>query len=335
MGAIVEGTQKLREERDIMSVKSRLKRIKKTPIGLLIWNEHRRFCAVQIKKRYNDFEQINKMYHESTGRKVNWSEPQRFTEKLQWLKLFYRNEQMPICSDKYTVRAYLQERGYADLLNEVYAVYDNPDDIKVDQLPDRFVLKGTAGSGWNLICQDKAKINWFWWKKIMKSWLKQDLSVYGREWNYEHLDGKIVIEKYLEDESGALRDYKVFCFNGVPKFMQVDESRFTNHKRIYVKCNGEVIKVQDGIRCMETFEITEIHRKLFEIAQNLSKDFPHVRVDFYICNEKIYFGEMTFFDGSGFYTLDPDSVDMEWGSYLTLPEPNANLDIYERLKTAD
>lgn len=310
-----------------MSIKSKLRRIKENPMGLYFWNEYRRIQGKRTLKKYSDREFIDKLYLQITGREMNWNDPQRFTEKSQWLKLFYRNELMPTCSDKYAVRSYLIDKGYEELLNEVYGVYENPDDIKIEELPEKFVLKGTAGSGWNLVCQDKNKINWYWWNKIMKSWLKQNLYIYGREWNYEHLKGKILIEKYLEDDSGELRDYKVFCFNGVPRFMQVDESRFSNHKRVYVKESGEVIRVQDGVNNLDSFEITEIHHRLFDIAKDLSKDFPFVRVDFYICNMKIYFGELTFFDGSGFYNLDPDKVDYEWGSYLILPKANANLDL--------
>lgn len=315
----------------VMSIKNKLRKIKNNPIGLYVWNEYRRILGKRSIKKYSDLEFIDKLYLQTTGHKVNWNNPQRLTEKMQWLKLFYRNSLMPICSDKYTVRSYLIERGYENLLNEIHGVYDDPKDINLNKLPDKFVLKGTAGSGWNLICHDKNAINWYWWKKIMHSWLKQDLYIYGREWNYKQLNGKILVEEYLEDDSGELRDYKLFCFNGNPQFMQVDESRFSDHKRVYVKESGEVIKVQDGVHGLDTFKMDKIHHELFKIARDLSRDFPFVRVDFYICNNKIYFGELTFFDGSGFYNLDPDDIDYEWGRYLDLPKANANLDLLDTI----
>lgn len=315
-----------------MNIKKGLKKIKKYPIVLYVWNEHRRIMGKKSVKKYSDKEYIDKLYLETTGRNINWCNPERLTEKIQWLKLFYRNELMPVCSDKYTVRSYIKQCGYESILNEIYGVYDDPKKIDFAKLPDKFVLKGTAGSGWNLICHNKNEINWFWWKKIMRSWLKQNIYIYGREWNYKDLKGRILIEKYLEDDSGELRDYKIFCFNGIPQFMQVDETRFTNHKRVYVMETGEIIKVQDGVHGLNSFCIQEVHHKLFDIAKDLSKDFPFVRVDFYVCNNKIYFGELTFFDGSGFYNLEPDNIDYEWGSYLHLPKANVNGDLLRTIK---
>ena len=168
----------------------------------------------------------------------------------------------------------------------------------------------------------------------MRSWCKQNLYYYGREWNYEKQKPRIIVEKYLEDDSGELRDYKIFCFNGKPQFIQIDENRFTKHKRAYFDCLGNILNMSDshGNDNKNNFAFGEKHKEMLEIAQELSKDFPQVRVDLYMCNDKIYFGELTFFDGSGFYKFEPDEWDLYWGEKLQLPEPNYNLDLYKRIQ---
>lgn len=317
-------------------IKRILKKFKKTPMGKLIHSEFWRKKSKKNIKKYSDYEFICKTYKSVLGRDVDLKNPKRFMDKLQWLKLFWRDDFATVCSDKFAVREHLEEKGYGYLLNELIAVYDNIDDFDPKDLPSQFVLKGAHGSGWNLIVKDKAKINWFIWKKIMRSWLKQNLYYYGREWNYEKQKPRIIIEKYLEDDSGELRDYKIFCFNGEPQFIEIDENRFTNHKRKYCDCSGKVLNMYDShghndLSQVKPLEITSIHEEMFKIARDLSKDFPQVRVDLYECNGKIYFGELTFFDGSGFYKFEPDEWDEYWGERLILPKPNHNLDLYNKL----
>lgn len=302
-----------------MTIKARIKNV---PWVLLLWNEKRRIQAKHYMKKYDDLTAIKMMYKKSTGNELSLDDPRRFTEKLQWLKLFYRNKRIPICTDKYLVRKYLQDLGYGFLLNELIGVYKDVREIDFDKLPNQFVLKATHGSGWNLICSNKTKINWFWWKKIINSWMKQNLYIYGREWNYNEIKPKIIIEKYLEDDSGELRDYKVFCFNGEAKYLQIDENRFSNHKRTYIDVDGNIMGINDGYPQIPNIKMNTIPKDIFEIANNISKPFPHARIDFYICNNTIYFGEITFFDGSGFCKMNPDIYDYIFGKLLVLPEAN-------------
>lgn len=286
----------------------------------------------QYELKYNDYDFICRMYRK-LGRELNLVSPRRYTEKQQWLKLFYRNDKMPICSDKYMIREYLKSIGYDYLLNDLIAVYENVDAFNPNDLPDSFVLKASHGSGWNLITKNKSKVNWFWWKRIMRSWMKQNLYWFGREWNYKEQKPRIIVEKYLEDDSGELRDFKIFCFNGTPHYIQVDENRSTNHKRVYWDCEGNVVDFGDSQDHNGTIKavFNDKHRQMIELAKELSKPFPNVRVDFYLCNDKIYLGEMTFFGGSGFYTFEPDETDYIWGGLLKLPEPNYNLELFSKV----
>lgn len=315
-----------------MAAKSLKIKIKSVPLFLLFINRFKRIKWYFITgNNKDDYEYIKKMYRNATNRDLNLKNPERLTEKLQWLKLFYRDERIEQCSDKYLVRDYIAQKGHGDLLNECYGIYDNANKIDFDSLPEKFVMKATHGSGWNLVVNDKSKVNWFIWKRIFNCWLKQNLYVFGREWNYKNLKPRIIIEKYLEDDSGELRDYKVICFNGKPNFMQIDQNRASDHKRTYITVDGEIMDMNDGYPLIPDFTLEEIHNKIFKIAEDFADLSSYVRVDFYIANSKIYMGEITFFGASGFYTFSPDKCDVELGRQIVLPEPNNNLPLYNRI----
>jgi hypothetical protein len=198
-------------------------------------------------------------------------------------------------------------------------------------LPSQFVLKATHGSGWNLICRDKSKLNWKAWKRVFNNRLKHDIYVYGREWNYKNLKPRIIVEKYMEDDSGELRDYKIFCMNGTARFMLIEEGRFSNHHRAYIDRTGDNMGIRDSKPFLKEYFFGEVQGKMFELADELCKPFPHVRIDFYLCNDNIYFGEFTFFNDSGFAKYEPDSADDLIGGMLMLPEPNYNLDLLNNI----
>lgn len=307
-------------------------KLRSSDLGVLARREYWRLRGKREYRTISDYEFICNKYAK-LGRELNLANPSRYTEKLQWLKLFYRNEYMPIVSDKYEVREYLEAGGYGYLLNDLIAVYEDVDDFDVEPLPDRFVLKAAHGSGWNLIVTDKKSVNWHIWKKIMRSWMSQNLAWFGREWNYECQKPRLIVERYLEDDSGELRDFKIICLNGKPQFMQIDENRATNHKRMYINPDGSLLKMGDSQdhNEMPRVELGKIQLEMFRLAEMLSGPFPNVRVDFYACNDRIYFGEMTFFGGSGFYSFEPDEWDFVWGEKLQLPEPNWNLELYGQL----
>lgn len=310
-----------------MDIKSKLK---KNLLLLFALNEYHRIKYNFIAKKYSDEKFIYKKFKKTTGRDLNLSNPVRYTDKLQWLKLFYRDEEIEITTDKYTVREYLEKKGYGYILNDLIGAYDNPDDIDFDSLPDKFVLKLSHGSGWNIVCKDKSKINWPMYKHIIKSWLKQNLYVYGREWNYKNLEPKIIIEKYLDNGDGQLIDYKFHCFNGEPLYVLVARDRFSDCKFSTYDMNWDrFTNIKNAHLPPE--KRPPCFEEMRNIATELCKKFPCVRIDFYNIENKIYFGEFTYFESSGFFNFIDEKQDFLRGEKLQLPKPNHNLDLFEKI----
>ncbi|WP_282032738.1 ATP-grasp fold amidoligase family protein [Aequorivita sinensis] len=284
----------------------------------------------------DDYKYITSDYKNRYGKELNLKEPVTISEKLQWLKLFYRNENMPICSDKYDIRLYLKKFGYEHLLNDVIGIYQTDeeiDNIDISSLPNSFVVKATHGSGWNFICKDKNEVNWSAQKKIFKQWMKLNLYVFGREWNYKKLKPKILIEKMIDYK--PLIDYKITCFNGEPKYFQInsedDKGRYVDFydmkwQKLGVTFKG--YKISDKI-----IPPPNSLEKLIEIAKVLSEEFPFVRVDFYNFEGKVILGELTFFPGGGLSAFYPNTEKNEklFGSYLDLPKPNHNMGLYHKI----
>ena len=201
----------------------------------------------------SDEELIRKKFKKRLGREVDLENPIKFNDKLQWLKLNWHDPVATKCADKYEVREIIKEKIGEEYLNELIGVYESVDEINIDELPEKFVLKGTHGSGFNIICKDKNELNWDLEFKKMRRWLKNNYYLSNREWVYRDIKPRIICEKYLEEfETGELRDYKIFCFNGEPKVIEVDFDRFKNHKRNFydLDCkfiNGEI--KYNGILC--------------------------------------------------------------------------------------
>lgn len=251
----------------------------------------------------------------SGGRIVSLDNPVLFSEKLQWYKLNHHDPLMQRVANKYTVRKYIEEIGYGHLLNDLFAVYTDVGQIDFDKLPDQFVLKGTHGSGFNIIVKDKSQLNRRRAKMMMRSWLRQHIAWSGREWVYEKMPRHIIAEKYLEDETGELRDYKFYCFNGTPAFMQLEVGRGTDHNtRNFYDMDwqlmpfGKELPHNPGIVVPRPAMYEEMKR----IAADLCKPFQYVRVDLYQVAGKIFFGELTFFPAGG----APDFVPADYDEYV-------------------
>lgn len=292
--------------------------LRKKPVILLFINIYHYYKGKWHVRKYTDEQAINRYYIDKSGRMPDLNHPKKFSEKLQWLKLHDRNPLKAQCSDKYLVREYVAKCGYEHLLNTLYEVYEHVNEINVDELPDKFVLKATHGSGWNLIVKDKRSINWFLWRLIMRSWLKQNIYWSGREWVYKDLKPRIVAEKYLEDETGELRDYKFFCFNGEPRFMQLEVGRYagTNTRNFYdmdwkLMPFGKEIPHNPDIDVPRPNAFDEMKF----IAKELSKPFSYVRVDLYQVNGKVFFGELTFFPAGGAPDFIPACYDEIFGGF--------------------
>ena len=277
-----------------------------------------------LPKIFSDKKAIIRYYKQkSGGRLPNIEKPLRFSEKLQWYKLNGRLPIMQVCADKYAVRQYLHGLGYDELLNELYDVYENVSDIDLNWLPNQFVLKAAHGSGQNIIVKDKKKVNWFTAKLMMWTWMHQHIAWSGREWVYETMPRRIIAEKFLQDETGELRDYKFFCFNGKPTYMQLEVGRYTSHNtRNFYDMNWNLMPFGKELPHNPDIHVEKplMFEKMKEIAADLSKPFQFVRVDLYQVNGKIYFGELTFFPAGGAPDFVPDEYDEIVGSHWILKE---------------
>lgn len=262
------------------------------------------------------------LYRLKTGRKLNLRNPKTFTEKIQWIKLNYKNKLLPLCTDKYTARQFVKRCGCENILTKLYWEGYNPYAIPFDDLPDKFVIKVTHGSGNNIICKNKQEIDIKKTIKTLKMWLKEKyLPCYG-EWFYNVIRPRIIVEEFLDDGKGCSpKDYKVFCFNGEPKLINVYFDRFTNKRSIMCDTNWnrlENFKMNEVDNSIEVEKPAELE-ELLNYARKLSKRFPHVRVDLYIVQSKIYFGELSFTSDAGFVTISPIETEKMIGNWLSLP----------------
>ena len=197
----------------------------------IIKNQELRINILRFTKIIPDKIMIKIQYKIATGRNLNLKRPQRFTEKLQWYKLYYRDNLMTKCADKYAVREYIEKKGYKDILIPILGVYDNANEINFDKLPNKFVMKTTNGSHTNLFCENKSKLNKEHAKDKLNKWLNRDTISPGREWAYHGIKPKIICEEYLEkDNNNDLIDYKFFCFNGKVYCLYVIIERFLKVK---------------------------------------------------------------------------------------------------------
>jgi hypothetical protein len=300
-----------------------LVRLKNTnPFLLYIWSLQQQKKGIKSLKLFSDKEAIINLYQNYAGRQPNLNNPTTFSEKLQWLKLNYSNPLQTICADKYLVRDFLIEKGYESILSKVICTVDSIDKLDINSLPEKFVIKATHGSGWNLICTDKKKINWFWWKKIMNIWLHNNIFWPGREWPYKNMQPRLLVEEFMTDKSGQLMDYKFFCFNGKAKFVQANKGRETqNHAQNFYDLDWKILPFGKDLKPRPDINIDapSCLNQMIEIAEDLATDFPFVRVDFYEVDGKVVFGELTFYPKSGLPDFTPPEYDEILGSYFEIP----------------
>lgn len=281
---------------------------------------------------FNIFYKINKVAEIKTifllkcGYKLNLKNPKTYNEKIQWIKLNEKNPLMTKCCDKYAVREYVESKGCKEILNELIWEGFRPEDIPFDSLPKKCVIKVTHGSTFNIICTDTSKLDREEVIKKCNKWLKAKfLEAYG-EWFYGVEKPRVIVEKYLDDSTGRLRDYKVYCFNGVPRYIGVDSGdgkKGTHYKDIY-DTNWNLMKGYEmayptsGV----ALEKPEALDDLLRYASILSSDFLHARTDFYIVDGKVIFGEITFSNSAGFGRVEPKEFSIKMGDYLKLPIEN-------------
>ena len=270
---------------------------------------------------------IGMQYRIKLGRKIDWKSPKRFSEKLQLYKLKYRNADMLRCTDKYTVREYVKERGYEDHLIPLIGIYDNADAIDFNVLPNTFVAKTTDGGGGNqvLVCKNKSAITHDSFKATINEWLstQKTKTHVGREWAYNnHLPRRIIIEQLIGDPQSELVDYKFLCFDGKVQYVYTITDRKIGISAALGIYNADFVKIdayrKDELKHEMVLQPPKNYQKMVEIAERLSEGFPHARVDLYNDDGAIYFGELTFYDGSGYISYEPDSFDFELGKHFDI-----------------
>ncbi len=241
-------------------------------------------------------------------KKLNLENPKTFNEKLLWLKLKkYIYDPLVIqCADKIKVRDYVEKKGCAHILNELIGVYDSVEQINWDTLPYKFVLKWNFGAGMNIVCTNKNEMNKSKVMAQMKKWGKNKYWYSHSEMQYKYIKPKIICEKFLsEKNSEGLTDYKVYCFNGVPRAVLVMHDRYKEMKTEFFDTNWELL---ENTELFETTQVITPKPKCLEemlnVSKKLSEDFPFVRCDYYIVNDKLYFGELTFTPAAGLYTAE-------------------------------
>lgn len=291
-------------------------------------NPDYRFLINANMGKYNtmpDEEFLKRKYKAAMGKKLNLQEPKTLNEKLQWLKLYNRQPEYTMMADKYLVRDYIAQVLGEEYLIPLLGVWDDPDEIDFDNLPNRFVLKCNHNSGVGMcICKDKSKLNFGKVRRDLRKGLNQDYYLVHREWPYKNIPRKIICEQYMEDSSqkDSLTDYKFFCFNGVADCVMVCLDRFSGDTKFYFfDKNWELKRLNiRGKNAPEGFTIPKpiCMDEMFRIAEQLSAGLPFSRIDLYECNGKVYFGEITFFPDSGFDANLLPETDQYFGEMIDL-----------------
>ena len=257
------------------------------------------------------------------GQELDLDDPKTFNEKLQWLKLYDRKPLYTKLVDKYAVREYIAEKiGEEYLIPLVGGPWNSPDEIDFAALPDQFVLKCTHDSGGVIICKDKSALDIPAAKAALNKHLKHNYYWTNREWPYKDVPPRIIAEKYMEDETGELRDFKFLCFNGRLRTEFICTERYTE-TGLRVTFFDEDWNRLPFIRHYPSSEKEIPRPESFEemkrISELLSEDMAFARIDFYEVSGEIYLGEITLYPGSGLEEFDPPEWDERIGSWLTLP----------------
>lgn len=281
----------------------------------------RRKCQTIAHRIFSD-EMMSKFYYKVVlGEKLNLKNPQTFNEKLQWLKLnYWPNNKLAIqCADKYAVRDYIKTKGYGETLTPLIGNWTNADDIDFGKLPKQFVLKCNHGCAYNIVVSDKDKINTDDIKRQLSAWLEEDFGAFNIELHYSQIKPhRIVCEEFLGEK---LIDYKFFCFNGEPKFIYVSTDLVHDRQAQLGFFNLDGTKIplkRDDYADIPEIQFPDYFNEMLSMAKDLAADFPFVRADFFLANDRYYFAELTFTPGACMMPFNPKKYDSEWGSLLNL-----------------
>ena len=300
------------------------------PDYFFAWRKHKKRMREITKNKkiphqlYEEF--LKKKYIESTGYSMDFSNPITMTQKQQWLKLYDCSREKQLLSDKYTVRKFVEEKIGNQVLVPLIVIngidhFYNAFDIDFDLLPSQFVLKCSHGSGYVIVVKDKNKLkrkDIYQIKKKLNWWLKEDFAYLSLEFVYSGVKPCIIIEKFLSIDDD-LPDYKVMCFQGIPRYIWSDQGRFFDHRRTVYNLDYTTAPFS-----MHTYSNVKDNNKpenleeMLKYAKILSEKFSYVRVDFYNLGGKVYFSELTFSSSSGYELPNPNTYDEILGELIEL-----------------
>ena len=271
----------------------------------------------------NYIRELKDWYKQSTGMSLCLENPQTFNEKIQWLKIYDSTPLKTRLADKFLVRDWVKEQIGEQYLIPLLGVWDQFDQIDFDRLPDQFVLKANHGCGWNIIVKDKNVLDKAEAKRKMDKWLNTNFAFCnGLELHYKDIPPRIIAEAFLENEGRELYDYKIWCFNGKPEFIVFMADRHIELKVAFYDPGWNRLPfVYTFPRYEKSAPKPENLDEMLKLAEALSKDFIHARVDFYALDDgSVKFGEMTFTTASGECRWNPPEYDLIVGQMMTLPK---------------
>ena len=297
-----------------------LKNIYYSDLGYKIFSPLRKiYFKLKIYFPSEFFFVVNK-FKKRHGYKLNLDNPKTFNEKIAWLKLNYRKPIMSSLADKYEVRSFVDRKIGKEYLIPLINVFHKMDEINFNKLPRSFVLKAAHGSSWNIVSPNKQKLDIRLSKMKLNDWFNTNYYALSREWVYKGIQPKFVCEEFIKDKNGlSPKDYKIFCFDGKPKYIQIDLDRFSGHSRVFYDLNWQ--KLPFGLE-YPTSEIginkPDGFNEMIRIAKVLSQGFPFSRIDLFNLEGKIYFGEITFFPDDGSGVFEPAEWDLILGKDIIL-----------------
>lgn len=275
-----------------------------------------------ILKWVPDAVYLKLLYYARTGKKLNLKNPKRFNEKIQWIKIYDHDPLYTMLADKYRVKDYIEKKIGAEYIIPTLGVWDSFEEIDFDKLPDQFVLKCNHDSGGLVICKDKSKLDMVKAKEKIEYCLKKNYFYQNREWAYKNIKRVIIAEKYMEDHiTKDIQDYKFMCFGGKVQCIFVCSERYSGSglKVTFFDTDWNVLPFERHyMKSSVAIEKPQNLRKMIALSEKLSEGIRFVRVDLYEINGQVYFGEMTFYPGSGMEEFRPDEWDYTLGDWIDI-----------------
>lgn len=300
-------------------IKKRIKQTIKNPLSKTFnytFNKN-----IQLLSQISPVLATKLLHRRRTGEFPNLDNPTKFNDKLQWLKLYWKNPLVSRCADKYEMYNYVREYGDPTVLNKLLAVYNSVDEIEWELLPNKFALKCTHGCGYNIVTKNKSELDKDQALKKLSRWMNEKFGKKALQFHYDEIEPKIILEEYIENEAGLLPiDYKIYCFNGEPKLVLVCSERENKLKLDFFDLDWNRLNI--GHKKDESSNLITkptCFDDMIKHARTLSKPFPFVRVDFYDKDGAAILGELTFTPAANMANYYNDYGQQYLGSLLTLP----------------